>query len=97
MSAINDGGPAFPIQAEHIQRVADVQDITSAQVTRNLGYHPGISKREWFAGMAMQGILSNQRSGDQCIAICGHPITSKAAIEIADSMLYALAKKANYQ
>ena len=49
MSATNNGGPAFP-QAHHSISVSD------AQGAREL---LGMSLRDWFAGMALQGELSN--------------------------------------
>ena len=45
---INDGGPAFPLQYE---------DRTTPGI-RNTIVCDGISKRDWFAGMALQGMLS---------------------------------------
>ena len=46
MSAINDGGPAFPIQVNHED--IDVKD------------YYGLSMRDWFAGMALQGYLAGR-------------------------------------
>ena len=60
MSAINDGGPAFPIATEHVQTVADKHGNTVAAVSRNLGTYPGMSLRDWFAGMAITMV------GEQC-------------------------------
>lgn len=53
----------------------------------------GLSKREYFAAMAVQGILANPSSGKQCIAICGEPSASRAAVEISDALLEALSKE----
>ena len=44
MSAINDGGPAFPFRHAVEDRVH---------------YSPGMSLRDWYAGMAMQGMQGN--------------------------------------
>lgn len=45
MSGMKDGGPAFPVTTI---------DLT----TREIRSSGGLTKREWFAGMAMIGILS---------------------------------------
>lgn len=44
--AKNDGGPAFPFSEFDDQ-------AASGQID-----HPGLSKRDWFAGQAMKGSLS---------------------------------------
>lgn len=47
MSESKDGGPAFPSE----------QGETSKGW--NQTYESGLTKREWFAGMALQGLLAN--------------------------------------
>ena len=47
--ANNDGGPAFPSQQEQ-----------TPDGYWNQTWSPGMSLRDWFAGMAAQGILSQQ-------------------------------------
>lgn len=44
---IKDGGPAFPVSSDDF---------------RDLENHPckGMSLRDWFAGMALQGLCSNE-------------------------------------
>lgn len=56
MSKINDGGPAFPLA------------VTDASFCNENGGHnfrvdnvPGMSLRDWFAGMAMQAIVGTFR------------------------------------
>jgi len=49
MSEIDGGGPAFPLPVN--------ADIDCAG--RFASGYGGISKREWFAGMALQGLLAN--------------------------------------
>jgi hypothetical protein len=54
---INDGGPAFPQQA-FIN--------TNGQVVTPSDYFPdasGMSLRDWFAGMALQGLVSSAGAG----------------------------------
>lgn len=56
MNAINDGGPAFPRVTERSPH-GEVYEWGS----------PGLTKREWFAGMALQGLLASGHFTDpQC-------------------------------
>jgi hypothetical protein len=65
MSNTNTGGPAFP-----------------APTTKPLeNYYPGISVRDYFAAMAMQGFCAGGVDNAQVIA--------KAAYTVADAMLKA--------
>jgi len=48
-----DGGPAFPLVA--------ISESTGQPI--NGFFSPGMSKREWFAGMALQGIITGCFSG----------------------------------
>ena len=50
MSEIDDGGPAFPVSPKKVE--AGVVYMA----------RDGLSKREWFAGMALQGYLANPTS-----------------------------------
>jgi hypothetical protein len=52
MSKINDGGPAFPAPW-HPEMGCYWRDMP-----------PGMSLRDWFAGMAAQGVLANQVFSD---------------------------------
>ena len=55
------------------------------------GYWPGLTLRDWFAGMALQGLLSNpdiKHGGD--VRICGALVPfDRAAWIFADAMLKA--------
>ena len=55
MSATNDGGPAFPIKINHLHHIADESGKTIATASQDLGTYPGMSLRDWFAGMALSG------------------------------------------
>ena len=46
---MNDGGPAFPIATALKSRDGE---------TKKMDVNEGMSLREWFTGMALQGILS---------------------------------------
>ena len=76
MSAINYGGPAFPFAA------TDPSNVNmQAQ---------GMTLRDWFAGMALQGMLSyhNAERGD--FHTNGTPIFAALfAYKLADSMIAA--------
>ena len=68
MSARDDGGPAFPVP---------IRDFGPDFLT-------GMSLRDWFAGMAMQGFMAS--SAKAC------PQTCRAAYQMADAMLAERAK-----
>ena len=71
MSDINDGGPAFPL--------APVVDPETGQFC---GPHStGMTLRDWFAGMALQGYLANTTTY--------HPAAAIETYRIADEMLTA--------
>jgi hypothetical protein len=76
IEGIYDGGPAFPF--------GQVSEVTGAPIN---GYHnDGMSLRDWFAGMALQGYashpLADSRNGEaDRIAV--------ATYRFADAMLKA--------
>lgn len=53
---MNDGGPAFPSLGE------DIQDEATGRLIGVQNYR-GMSLRDWFAGMALQGMLSSWPEG----------------------------------
>jgi hypothetical protein len=57
--ATNDGGPAFPAQPTNIGISGDMTP---------LAFQPGMSLRDWFAGMAIQGTLSDPCSTFNTVA-----------------------------
>jgi hypothetical protein len=66
---MNDGGPAFPVVCN---------DLSKYQLVE-----PGMSLRDWFAGMAMQAFLSeygsDEKEEDQQIA--------EVVYKLADAMI----------
>ena len=66
-----DGGPAFPSE----------QGETSKGW--NQTYESGLTKREWFAGMALQGLLANPST------ILKQADIPELSFEYADSMIRA--------
>jgi hypothetical protein len=77
MSEIDGGGPAFPLPVN--------ADIDCAG--RFASGYGGISKREWFAGMALQGIL--QLLGSVAVDFGGPERTAKMSYDVADAMIRA--------
>ncbi len=70
MSEIDDGGPAFPTDSE-------------SQVGERVWHFSGITKREWFAGMALQGMLANPSINIAKSDLCN------GAFNFADKMIRA--------
>ncbi len=64
----NDGGPAFPRRIENSWGHLD---------------HAGMTLRQWYAGMALQGLLAND------IGDCRPGDTSHEAFLYADAMIAA--------
>ncbi len=86
MSA-NDGGPAFPCPDDYTQEGKPVYGPKNLQ---------GMSLRDWFAGMALQGWLASFGPD------AAHPVRNESqgdvalqAYEMADAMLAARERKDN--
>lgn len=78
----NQNEPAYPCEIEYSGGI-----IRGRQTGNSSGIAHGLTKREWFAGLAMQGM----------IAVPGHVNTTAAtiatwAVEQADALLAELAK-----
>ena len=68
MTDKKDGGPAFPLPSDGGRSI-----------------HPavrGMSLRDWFAGMALQGLISVPENG-----AIHSPTDAKTAFELADAMI----------
>ena len=75
MSKINDGGPAFPLD--------DWGDVIwPTDVPANMG--TGLTKREWFAGQALNGWLASFESEDGSPKAKG---VAELCFSIADAMI----------
>lgn len=72
MSARDDGGPAFP--------VADVYNKDGDGITEG---SPGMTLRDWFAGQALTGLLSDPSRAGKPQAFAAE------AYQMADAMLKA--------
>ena len=70
MSEINSGGNAFP----YCVWVGD----------RHNGHNTGMTLREWFAGMALQGMIASGDANDNQIGVI-----AQEAYKLADAMIRA--------
>lgn len=79
---INDGGPAFP--------VTERQELWMEK-------WGGLTKREWFAGMALQGIMGNSVLQGAFATAESHDKAfsgmAKMAYSLADAMLHPSTKE----
>ena len=78
MNKKQDGGPAFPCE------VGPVADGYMLQTGDGKWRQPGMTLRDHFAGLAMQGIFANQ--GINCTA-AGDEVDAAVAYRIADAMI----------
>lgn len=70
-----------------------------SMTTAGRAEHPGLTKREYFAGIALQGIISNHIAMEAIAreykgnAVKGHEYLTKESIRIADELLKQLGEK----
>ncbi len=94
MSA-KDGGPAFPGPFEHMSDVVQFAPDGQLVPPGDRVYMTGMSLRDWFAGMAMQGQMSMKG-----VHVDGEPLSipkhatllASTSYAMADAMLAARAK-----
>ena len=81
MSEIDSGGNAFPAQVGFYSAPLD---HINCDCVKRIGERslPGLTKREWYAGMALQGMLS----GDPNMSL---EESTKWAYDHADAMIKA--------
>lgn len=79
MNANKQSGPAFPVS---------LGSPEGHQDSANTWQHPGLTKREYFAALAMQGLAS--RDGGNPEVNCAQDV--RAAVMYADALLAELAK-----
>lgn len=75
----NDGGPAFP-DFRRLQMLSSI-DVTRQQKETIYIESKGMSLRQWYAGMALQGLLARGQPIPQSLPI------ARLAFEAADAML----------
>lgn len=73
MATINDGGPAFPHEADYIRGDGPGDDWLWKEE-----FHPGMTLRDWLAGQALAGDLASQS-----------PDTGELANEVTNDVLFA--------
>jgi len=79
-----DGGPAFPGEQGHIP-----------EGTWNQTWEPGMTIRQWYKGMAMQGLCANGGVLDR-LAAAGqgdYPSNKSQALEAAENGLVTMAAR----
>lgn len=83
MNTPNDGGPAFP-QPNHIVE----HDSQGRVEARNWMQDSGMTLRDWFAGMALQGLLSaNPQCPDAVSEENVDSVIAREAYRSADAMI----------
>lgn len=97
MSAIDDGGPAFPTAKSFLERQRRSEDHRFTHDIETVG---GMSLRDWFAGQAMHAVLRNagrhfHSTEDECTACRAQ--TARIAYAHADAMLAARSKSGGEQ
>lgn len=77
--------PAFPVEIT----VNEDGSRSGMQTGNSSGWETGLSKREWFAGMAMQGLLSNARLWQNLEDYQGNMLEwiGSQALEYADAII----------
>jgi hypothetical protein len=83
----NANEPAFPVEVEHADG-----EIHGIQTGNTTGWRKGITKREYFSAMAMQGLLSC-RAMENITNNMGLPdltIVAQEAVAYADHLLQQL-------
>lgn len=89
MSAIKDGGPAFPVPM--FTRQSDGQPMSAGEFFEGGN---GLSLRDWFAGMALNAIVSKSPF-EQCDIDETHheEMAARGAYGYADAMIAARERK----
>jgi hypothetical protein len=78
---LNNGGPAFPVVHAIIPQPGSFTQTPEA--------HQGMTLRDWFAGMALQGNLAACAPGYEYTGGDSHQRAAEEAYRYADSMISA--------
>ena len=80
--------PAFPVEVS----IDDNGNLRGSQTSNFSGYEMGLTKREYFASKAMQGLLSNpEYKGEKYLM--QSDILADIAIKTADNLLSKLSNE----
>ena len=80
--------PAFPVEVS----VDGNGNLRGSQTSNFSGFEMGLTKREYFAGLAMQGLLNNYAQNLQYGNHVDYPMVSEIAVRCADDLLNELEK-----
>ena len=58
-AAINDGGPAYPVQVKRNGYHTDKDGNLAVTIQSDTGFHEGMKLRDWFAGQALAGLMQD--------------------------------------
>lgn len=82
MSGPNDGGPAYPHEADYIRG-----DKPGDPFQFKVDFHPGMTLRDYFAGQALAGLLRDVTDADQRKSILAN---TKPIAEICGELASAM-------
>ncbi len=82
----NKNLPAFPVELSYM----DNGSIRGLQTGNMSGFEIGLTKREYFAAIAMNGLLSQHEPGPYNAAAI--EMTCITAVQLSDGLLLELAK-----
>ena len=83
---INDGGPAFPVFPGSYVTWFRPEDVWGSEESKTIAA-TGMSIRQWYAGVAMQGVLARGTYMWSCEQI------TKDAVQLADALIAVLCEK----
>ena len=81
--------PAFPNETVHYEE----PDHDLMDMEKIVTYHRGLTKREYFAGLVLQGLVSMERTIDLIAKTKDFEGTVEVAIKLADALIAELAKE----
>lgn len=88
MATSNEGGPAFPV----VETEAGYESLSNHEsaVYGNTHSTGGLSRRDWFAGQALQGILASGIYARGEFTSDSGPLVARECVKFGDAMVAAL-------
>ena len=85
----DDGGCAFPFETDEMKmcQLRHVLMPTGQKIK-----HPGMSMRQWYAGMAMQGLLASPQEKADAAPIVSAGWYAAKSVALADALIAELKK-----